>query len=165
MVEVDHYRMLCARFSDSIGENVLRSVATIIGQWTRDSDIIARFAESKFVVLLPETDLDGATFAREKLLSALETHPWSRGEQKIPVSVSVGEAQLEHIQPFRPGIEESSESDDMGETALSTREAMAGLLEDSDAALSIARKGARVPEVLVPQMILENETPWPGNAE
>ena len=165
MVEVDHYRMLCARFSDAVGENVLRGVATIIGQWTRDSDIIARFSESKFVVLLPETDIEGATWAREKLLSALQTHPWSKGEQKIPVSVSVGEAQLERIQPFRPGVEESSESDDMGETALSTREAMAGLLEDSDAALSIARKGARVPEVLVPQMIIENQTPSLGISE
>ena len=165
MVEVDHYRMLCARFSDAVGENVLRGVATIIGQWTRDSDIIARFSESKFVVLLPETDIDGATWAREKLLNALKSYPWSKGEQKIPVSVSVGEAQLERIQPFRPGVEESSESDDMGETALSTREAMAGLLEDSDAALFIARKGARVPEVLVPQMILENETPLLGHAE
>ena len=165
MVEVDHYRMLCARFSDAMGENVLRGVATIIGQWTRDSDIIARFSESKFVVLLPETDIEGATWAREKLLSALQNHPWSRGEQTIPVSVSVGEAQLERIQPFRPGVEESSESDDMGETALSTREAMAGLLEDSDAALSIARKGARVPEVLVPQMIIENQTPLLENNE
>ena len=165
MVEVDHYRMLCARFSDAVGENVLRGVATVIGQWTRDSDIVARFAESKFVVLLPETDIDGATFAREKLLSALQTHPWSRGDQKLPVSVSVGESQLERIQPFRPGLEESSESDDMGETALSTREAMAGLLEDSDAALSIARKGARVPEVLVPQMIIENEAPLLGSTE
>ena len=155
MVEVDHYRMLCARYTDAAGESVLRSVATLIGQWTRDSDIIARFAESKFIVLLPETDIDGATFAREKLLNALKEQPWPKDSEEIPVSVSVGEAQLERIQLFRPDAEDSSESDDMGETALSTREAMAGLLEDADAALAISRKGARVPGVLVPQMFVE----------
>ena len=159
MVEVDHYRMLCARFTDSTGESVLRSVATLIGQWTRDSDIIARFAESKFIVLLPETDIAGATAAREKVLAALANTPWNKGEQTLPVSVSVGEAQLEHIAPTRQNDDESSESDDMGETALSTREAMAGLLEDADSALFIARKGARVPDILVPQMIIENKTP------
>ena len=158
MVEVDHYRRLCARFSDPTGENVLRSVAAIIGQWTRDSDIIARFGDAKFVVLLPETDIDGATGAREKLLKALSEHPWRKDDAEIPVSVSVGEAQLEQATHFRFDIENSSESDDMGETALSTREAMAGLLEDADAALSIARKGARMPEIFVPQMLLENKS-------
>lgn len=165
MVEADHYRMLCARFSDSTGESVLRSIATIIGQWTRDSDIIARFSESKFVVLLPETDIEGATGARENLLSALQSHPWSKGDQQIPVSVSVGESQLERISPSGQSAEAASEGDDMGETALSTREAMAGLLEDADAALSIARKGARVPEEFVPQMWVEDEVPLLGRAD
>ena len=165
MVEIDHYRMLCARFSDATGESILRTVATTIGQWTRDSDIIARFAESKFVVLLPETDIEGATAAREKLLSALAGHPWRCDDEEMPVSVSVGEAQLERIQVFRLGAADLSESDDMGETALSTREAMAGLLEDADAALSIARKGARVPEMFVPQMRVEDEAPILGSSE
>ncbi len=165
MVEVDHYRMLCARYGDITGETVLRSVATTIGQWTRDSDIIARFAESKFVVLLPETDIEGATAVREKLLDALKEQPWHKDAEEVPVSVSVGEAQLEHVSTAPSDAQESSESDDMGETALSTREAMAGLLEDADAALSIARKGARVPIVFVPQMIIEVEIPILRSAE
>ncbi len=160
MVEVDHYRMLCARYSDSTGETVLRSIASVIGQWTRDSDIVARFAESKFVILLPETDIEGATAVREKLLSALLEQPWHRDAEEIPVSISVGESQLQSAPIARGGAHELgahelSESDDMGETALSTREAMAGLLEDADAALSIARKGARVPGVFVPQLIVQ----------
>ena len=163
MVEVDHYRMLCARYSDGIGEAVLRSIASVIGQWTRDSDIVARFAESKFVVLLPETDLDGATAVREKLLNALLEQPWRRDAEEIPVTISVGESQLQSALGARANAQELSESDDMGETALSTREAMAGLLEDADAALSIARKGARVPIVFVPQMFVE--TPVLGSAE
>ncbi len=165
MIEIDHYRMLCARFTDATGENVLRSVATIIGQWTRDSDIIARFAEAKFVVLLPETDIEGATAAREKLLAALKAHPWRKNDEEMPVSVSVGEAQLERIPPSNAQVEELSEGDDMGETALSTREAMAGLLEDSDAALYIARKGARVPVIFVPRMFIEDEVPILGTIE
>ena len=164
MVEVDHYRMLCARYSDSTGECVLRSIASVIGQWTRDSDSIARFAESKFVILLPETDIEGATAVREKLFDALREQPWSKDAEEIPVSISVGEAQLQSAPKFRSGAQES-ESDDMDETALSTREAMAGLLEDADAALSIARKGARVPVVFVPQMIVEIEVPILGSTE
>ena len=157
MIEVDHYRMLCATFTDAAGEGILRSVATILGQWTRDSDIIARFAEAKFVVLLPETDLDGATCAREKVQFALQEHAWRSEGRLMPVSVSIGESQLHQGQGPRAGVEYLSEGDEMGETALSTREAMAGLLEDSDAALSIARKGARVPEAFVPHTFVNED--------
>ena len=162
MVEVDHYRMLCATFSDATGESVLRAVATTLGQWTRDSDVIARFGEAKFVVLLPETNLDGATSAREKVLTALREHPWRFDNRMLPVSVSIGEAQLKGA-PKPMAFGDDSESDEMGETALSTREAMAGLLEDADAALYIARKGARVPDVFVPYTPAPEEIPLLGS--
>ena len=159
MVEVNHYRMLCASFSDATAESVLRAVATTLGQWTRDSDIIARFAEAKFVILLPETDLDGATAAREKILKALREHLWRYDNQILPVSVSIGESKLELSKLTHSNNEFTSEGDEMGEGALSTREAMAGLLEDSDAALYVARKGARVPGMFVPYTPAPDEVP------
>ncbi|BCM89872.1 response regulator PleD [Abditibacteriota bacterium] len=150
MLEVNHFKLICSNISDSAGEQVLRSAANIIGQWTRDSDWVSRFADAKFAVLLPETDLEGATGAREKLQNALREHTWTYGETQIPVSVSIGEAQFHPGAPFRPQNDEFiSESDESGESALSTREALAGLLEDADAALYIARKSARVPEIFV----------------
>ena len=150
MLEVNHFKLLCSNISDAVGEQVLRSTANIIGQWTRDSDWVARFADAKFAVLLPETDLEGATGAREKLQNALREHIWSHGEGQLPISFSIGEAQFHPGAPFRPqNAEFISESEESGESALSTREALAGLLEDADAALYIARKSARVPEMFV----------------
>ena len=151
MLEVDHFKMLSSTFSDTAGEQVLRSLATIIGQWTRDSDLVARFSEAKFVVLLPETDIGGATTVREKIQIALLEHNWRYDKAPMPITVSIGEAELEPISPpGRSDAEYISEGDETGEIALSAREALAGLLEDADAALYIARKGARVPEVFVP---------------
>ncbi len=150
MLEVNHFKLLCSNISDAVGEQVLRSTANIIGQWTRDSDWVARFADAKFAVLLPETDLEGATGAREKLQNALREHVWSHNEAELPISFSIGEAQFHPGSGFRPqNTEFISESEESGESALSTREALAGLLEDADAALYIARKSARVPEMFV----------------
>lgn len=151
MVEVDHYRQLCATFSEAAGEAVLRSVATIIGQWTRDSDLVARFTDAKFVILLPETNIEGATTVREKIQIALREHDWRHDLKDLPITVSIGEAQLHPgKQTMRVEGEFISEGDEVGETAFSTRESLAGLLEDADAALYIARKGAKVPDVFVP---------------
>jgi len=151
MLEVNHFKLLCSNISDAAGEAVLRSTANIIGQWTRDSDLIARFADSKFAVLLPETGLDGATTVREKLQTALHAHKWTFEGGELPISVSVGEAEFHPSSPFAKQIsgEFISEGEEAGEAALSTREALAGLLEDADAALYIARKGARVPDMFI----------------
>ncbi len=151
MIEIDHFKSLALTFGETAGECVLRATATIIGQWTRDSDLVARFTESKFVVLLPETDIDGATRAQDKIAQALTSHRWMFDGGELPVSVSIGESQLQAGASFhRVEDDYISEGDETGDGALSTREALAGLLEDADAALSVARKGARMPEVLVP---------------
>lgn len=150
MLEVNHFKLICSNMGDGVGEQILRSAANIIGQWTRDSDWVARFADAKFAVLLPETNLEGATGAREKLQNALRQHKWTYGSNEIPVTVSIGEAQFQPGTPFHAqNTEFISEGDESGESALSTREALAGLLEDADAALYIARKSARVPEMFV----------------
>ncbi len=159
MLEVNHFKLLCANAGDTAGEQVLRSTANIIGQWTRDSDLVARFADAKFAVLLPETGLDGATSVREKLQTALHEHVWTHEDRELPVSVSVGEAEFQMSSPFVSEAlsEFGSESDEAGEAALSTREALAGLLEDADAALYIARKSARVPEMFIAYTPASNE--------
>ncbi len=151
MIEIDHYKSLCATFGDFVGEAVLRQTATIIGQWTRDSDLVARFTESKFILILPETGIEGATRAQDKITLALQSHVWQFDGTIIPVSVSIGEAELQPGAPMgRVADDYISEGDEGGEAALSTRESLAGLLEDADAALFVARKGARMPEVFVP---------------
>lgn len=151
MIEIDHFKSLIATFGETAGETVLRSVATIIGQWTRDSDLVARFTESKFVVLLPETNIEGATRAQDKITQALMSHEWSFDHKPLPVSVSIGEAELQPGVGFhRVAGDYISEGEETGDVALSTREALAGLLEDADAALYVARKGVRMPDVFVP---------------
>jgi diguanylate cyclase (GGDEF)-like protein len=151
MIEIDHFKSLVHTFGDAAGEAVLRAVATIIGQWTRDSDLVARFTESKFVVLLPETNISGATRAQDKITQALLSHQWIIDGRTLPVTVSIGEAELQPGAQFhRVAGDYISEGDETGDAALSTRESLAGLLEDADAALFVARKGVRVPEVFVP---------------
>lgn len=160
MIEVDHFRSLVATFGDAAGESVLRAAATIIGQWTRDSDLVARFTEAKFAVLLPETGIAGATRAQDKITQALSSHRWSFEGGELPVTVSIGESELQAGASFhRVAGDYISEGDETGDAALSTREALAGLLEDADAALSVARKGARMPDVFVPY------TPVPASVE
>ncbi|HEX8465751.1 MAG TPA: GGDEF domain-containing protein, partial [Abditibacterium sp.] len=162
MLEIDHFKPLVATFGEGAGEAVLRSAANIIGQWTRDSDLVARFTDSKFALLLPETSIEGATRAQDKITVALANHVWKFEGHILPVTVSIGESELQPGTPFRRIADDYiSEGDESGDAALSTRESLAGLLEDADAALYVARKGARVPDVFVPYTPVPMQNPAP----
>ena len=91
----------------------------------------------------------------------------------MPVTVSIGEAEL------RPESKNSSEAeggsgledDEIEEETLtrvpasiSTREALADLLQDGDAALFIARRGARTPDAFVPYTSPGNDATRNGNS-
>ncbi|MBV9864029.1 MAG: diguanylate cyclase [Abitibacteriaceae bacterium] len=147
MMDIDYFRLYNSTFGFACGDYVLRTVASILRQWTRESDIVGRFGEEKFVVIIPETDLQGAVLLHEKLQKVIRETEFTWQQQILPVSVSIGESERhnlaapEHLandHPDAPGDDEDVES-------LSVREEVAELLADADAALSVAKKGARIP--------------------
>jgi diguanylate cyclase (GGDEF)-like protein/putative nucleotidyltransferase with HDIG domain len=70
--DVDDFRALCARYGHAVGDEVLRAVAQALTGQTRGHDVSCRGAGDEFVILMPETDLEGAAACCERMLRALE---------------------------------------------------------------------------------------------
>ena len=87
VLDVDDFRATCARHGHAAGDEVLRTVARVLVEQTRSHDITCRGAGDEFVVLMPETELEGAAACCERILHALETTRAGRVES---VSVSAG---------------------------------------------------------------------------
>ena len=151
MIEINYLDELSKKFGYACGEYVLRAVAYTVRQWTRDSDIAGRFSDTKFVVLLPETDVDGATSVREKILDAIDAGRFEWEGEQIPVSVSIGESERQR-ELSSPDAHSPSETlpDEFGSAPLSVREELAALLEDADAALNVARRACLRPTIFTP---------------
>lgn len=151
MINVNFFKRLSATFGYDSSDHILRNVANILRDHTRDSDIIARFSEDKFVILLPETPIEGALAVQENIQRAISEHDWSWQGQQVPVSLSIGEAaRKREIAPIASPSTDAEETDDSipeeeAVIALSLREELAGLLEEADAALFVARRGVRSP--------------------
>jgi diguanylate cyclase (GGDEF)-like protein len=141
MVDIDHFNLYNSTFGYGCGDYILREVATILKNSVRDTDLVARFGGSKFVVLLTHTDTDGAVTVRQKIEDWVKGGYFVWQHQRLPVTVSIGEA--ERVPGRSRQVSEEFEEED--NAPLSTREDVAELLEDADAALYIARKGARFP--------------------
>ena len=161
MLEVDHLVHFNESYGYSCGDGILKTMATLLRAWTRDSDIVARFAGTKMVLLLPETPVEGAVGLREKLQRVVEDTPFSWEGHALPVTLSIGEAERPASLPEpRPGdIEAEREEEGSG---VSVREELADLLADADAALYVAKRGARTPAAFVEYTAAPEESEGKG---
>ena len=147
MVDIDHFKLFNKTFGYACGDMILRAVAQTIRAWTRDSDVVARFGAKKFAILLPETPVEGAMQLHEKLQRAIEEQEFLWQNMPLPVSISIGEAGRKREAAVQIQNEELPEADTPYQEPLSIREELADLLEDADAALYVAKKGVRYPNL------------------
>ncbi len=90
LLDVDHFKQFNDTFGHPAGDAVLRQVAHTLEQTTRDCDFVARYGGEEFIVVLPQTDADGAVRAAERCRLALEAAEWSFR----PVTASFGVSTL-----------------------------------------------------------------------
>lgn len=74
IIDVDKFKSVNDTYGHQVGDSVLKDVAKIIKQNVRQSDIAGRWGGEEFVVICPNTDLNGGKILAEKLRKALEAH-------------------------------------------------------------------------------------------
>ncbi len=99
LFDIDHFKGVNDRLGHAGGDAVLMELGRLLGGQTRDTDLAARWGGEEFVVLLPETPLDGALVMAERLRRAAAAHPFPGGEA---VTVSLG------VAAWRPGDTEDT---------------------------------------------------------
>ncbi|MGY2295466.1 sensor domain-containing diguanylate cyclase [Pseudomonas yamanorum] len=90
MIDVDHFKAFNDRHGHQGGDEALRNVARVIGSnIRRPADLAARYGGEEFAVILPDTDIDGASTIAEHIRSAVEHLPPADGDA-LSVTVSIG---------------------------------------------------------------------------
>lgn len=98
MVDIDFFKSVNDTYGHAAGDEVLRTVASIIKQALRESDIPARYGGEEFAVLLPYTHIEEAKIVGERLRKAVESTPIivnieDQEPQTINVTISMGLAE------------------------------------------------------------------------
>lgn len=94
MIDLDKFKSVNDTYGHSAGDYVLRQVAFILRESVRASDTVFRYGGEEFLVLLPETDLDGAAALAEKIREAAASHPFVEGARLFRLTLSVGVSSL-----------------------------------------------------------------------
>lgn len=104
MVDIDHFKRVNDRFGHPVGDQVLRSVVDVLSRRVRAQDLVGRYGGEEFMVVLPDTTLQGAEQLARQLCGAVEesrcrVHPEGAqdgaadavgGGTSIAVTVSIG---------------------------------------------------------------------------
>lgn len=90
-LDIDHFKRINDGHGHAAGDEVLRQVGAIMANTLRPSDVYGRLGGEEFGILLPETDLEQAAQAAERLRSAVEEHDFAvGGDASLRVTVSMG---------------------------------------------------------------------------
>jgi diguanylate cyclase (GGDEF)-like protein len=93
ILDVDRFKRVNDTHGHLVGDEVLRTVARLLRDCTRDADRCARYGGDEFVLCLPAPEREAAA-AVARLVGAVAGHPWSELAAGLTVSVTAGLAEL-----------------------------------------------------------------------
>jgi diguanylate cyclase (GGDEF)-like protein len=67
LIDIDQFKKTNDRLGHQVGDEALKTVASVCVEGKRSTDIVARFGGDEFVILLPETTLKQARTAAERI--------------------------------------------------------------------------------------------------
>lgn len=90
--DIDNFRSINEACGQAVGDATLKHIGELAKKTHRNVDLVARFAGEKFAVLMPDTDVDGACRAAERLREKIAANPTEVSGMTLQVTVSIGVA-------------------------------------------------------------------------
>jgi len=89
LTDLDDFKRVNDQFGHAVGDLLLQSIARVLKETVRETDIVARYGGEEFAILLPDTDRKGVENVSEKLLRGVESIRFKVPETDITISVTI----------------------------------------------------------------------------
>ena len=90
MCDLDHFKPVNDTYGHDIGDIVLVKTAEKLRESCRNQDFVSRWGGEEFLILLPNTDIQGGAIAAEKIRQKISEQPFEINDQKLVITVSIG---------------------------------------------------------------------------
>jgi diguanylate cyclase (GGDEF)-like protein len=97
MCDIDHFKYFNDTYGHTIGDDILRLIASVIKKLVKDRDIAARYGGEEFAVVMPNARLPDAIALAEQIRTSVmgrDINIRSTGKSLGRVTISIGAAQL-----------------------------------------------------------------------
>lgn len=92
MCDLDHFKPINDTYGHDVGDVVLVKVAQKLRDSCRKQDFVSRWGGEEFLILLPDTDVQGGMSAAEKVRQKISEEPFEINNQQFAITVSIGVA-------------------------------------------------------------------------
>jgi len=91
ILDIDNFKLFNDTYGHTFGDEVLKTVASILKKSCRKVDILGRYRGDEFSIILPETPIEGAKKLAERIINNLKNTPiLTPQNNKIPLNISIG---------------------------------------------------------------------------
>jgi diguanylate cyclase len=80
--DIDHFKRINDEHGHLYGDKILQDLARLLDECVRETDIVTRYGGDEFIVVMPQTEIEGASMLSERLRAKVR--------EKISVTVSGG---------------------------------------------------------------------------
>ena len=91
MIDLDHFKLFNDTYGHQFGDKVLQRIARVISGRCRTNDHLGRYGGEEFLIILPQTGIDGATTFAERVRAAVAETSLDRDEERVTLSIGVAE--------------------------------------------------------------------------
>jgi diguanylate cyclase (GGDEF)-like protein len=99
VIDIDYFKAINDRLGHLAGDTCLRALAAVLVRSVRVADLAGRFGGEEFVILLPDSDAEGAMAAADNLRREISNTHFDVDVEVLRLTVSIGVATLLAGQP------------------------------------------------------------------
>jgi diguanylate cyclase (GGDEF)-like protein len=101
-LDLDDFKAVNDRYGHDRGDDLLRYVAGVLEDLTRDSDVVSRYAGDEFVIILPGISTKESLLLIQRLQDYFHKNPMEVDTEHITVSISFGLSSVEDARVNNP---------------------------------------------------------------
>jgi diguanylate cyclase (GGDEF)-like protein len=121
ILDIDNFKTINDTYGHHGGDTALVKISETLRAKTRQSDFPSRFGGEEFVLVLPDTDLDGALLVANKVHEEIRSRTFGTTSRSFSLTVSIG----------------------LSSTCAKTYREWREMLEDADQALYVAKNSGK----------------------
>lgn len=90
MLDIDYFKSVNDVYGHQCGDVILKEFAQRLADFARDVDIVTRYGGEEFVIVLPDTNKNGAIIFGERLLDSIDKYLFDPKDKKMKLKLSMG---------------------------------------------------------------------------
>lgn len=110
IMDIDFFKKVNDTYGHQYGDYVLKTVADLLKQSFRKTDLLYRYGGEEMVVIMPETNIEGAVIPVQRLRRMVEEYDFNYNGVKAKVTISIGLTM--NYQDFKSSAELLKSADD-----------------------------------------------------